>query len=423
MRKVAVALGTLLGSLFILLVTGTGQATAQAAEGEAVQGVLKHENKPVQGVRVSVSTADGQPIGTGTSNAEGLWRVDVPNPGRYTATIDTESLPEGVGLRDPDRTSLTVEVYEDRPRVVLFALGEPIEKPTWLDRAPQLAFEGFNLGLVIALAALGLSLVFGTTGLVNFSHGELVTLGALFGYFGNVVLGLPLILAAAGAVFVAGLFGWIQDRFFWGWLRKRGTGLIAMLVISIGLAIFLRYFYLYVFGGESRSYEDYQAQAGLDLGPISATPANLVSMGLQLVIIVLVGLALLYTKMGKATRAVADNPALAASSGINVDRVTRTVWAVGGALAALAGVLLGMTQRVEWQMGFKILLLVFAGVILGGLGTAFGALLGSLVVGLLIQLSTLWIPPELKNVGALVILIAILLVRPQGILGRRERVG
>jgi branched-chain amino acid transport system permease protein len=133
--------------------------------------------------------------------------------------------------------------------------------------------------------------------------------------------------------------------------------------------------------------------------------------------------ALLRTRIGKATRAVADNPALAAASGIDVDRVIKVVWISGAVLAGLSGILLGLAQGVNFQMGFQILLLIFAAVTLGGLGTAFGALLGSLVVGLFISLSTLWIPIELKNVGALGILIVILLVRPQGILGSAQRVG
>jgi neutral amino acid transport system permease protein len=141
------------------------------------------------------------------------------------------------------------------------------------------------------------------------------------------------------------------------------------------------------------------------------------------VVLVVVGLALLRTRLGKATRAVADNPSLAASSGIDVERVIRIVWTAGAGIAALSGILLGLKQSVNYQMGFQILLLVFAGVILGGLGTAFGALVGSLLVGLMIQLSTLFIPEEMKNVGALLVLIVVLLIRPQGILGRAERVG
>jgi neutral amino acid transport system permease protein len=99
------------------------------------------------------------------------------------------------------------------------------------------------------------------------------------------------------------------------------------------------------------------------------------------------------------------------------------VWALGGALATLGGVLFGLAEQVSWQMGFQLLLLMFAGVILGGLGTAFGALVGSLLVGLMVQLSTLVISPELKNVGAFVVLILVLLVRPHGLLGRAERIG
>ena len=131
------------------------------------------------------------------------------------------------------------------------------------------------------------------------------------------------------------------------------------------------------------------------------------------------------TRIGKATRAVSDNPALAASSGINVDRVIRVVWIVGGALAALGGVLLGLSdQGVSCQMGFQLLLLIFAGVTLGGLGTAFGALVGSLVVGLFVQVSTLCDPrrAEVRR-RRCCILIVILLVRPQGILGRAQRIG
>jgi branched-chain amino acid transport system permease protein len=146
-------------------------------------------------------------------------------------------------------------------------------------------------------------------------------------------------------------------------------------------------------------------------------------MGIAVVVLLAVAFALLRTRIGKATRAVADNPALAAASGIDVDGVIRTVWIAGSALAGLAGILLGLAQGINFQTGFQILLLMFAAVTLGGLGTAFGALVGSIVVGLFVTVSTLVIPAELKNVGALGILIVILLVRPQGILGRAQRVG
>jgi neutral amino acid transport system permease protein len=425
-RKAAIALTAFLGGLLIVLCLGAGTASAQEG-GEAVQGTLVSAGQPVANVKIDVKVEGGVAVGSAVSDDKGKWRVDVPSGGRYEISLDTATLPEGVGLINPDQQTLRVQVFSGNVRTVLFRIapgGAASEKSEskW-DRVPQLVFDGINFGLIIALAALGLSLIYGTTGLTNFAHGELVTLGALGAYYFNVTVGLNLIPAAILAVVVAGAFGYLQDRFFWGWLRRRGTGLIAMMIVSIGLALVLRHLYLYLFGGQSRQYSDYTIQAGLDLGPVNVTPATLFGMAIEIVIIVAVGIALLRTRLGKATRAVADNPSLAASSGIDVERVIRIVWTVGAAIAGVAGILLAMQQSVNYQMGFQILLLVFAGVILGGLGTAFGALVGSLIVGLMIQLSTLFIPEEMKNVGALLVLIIVLLIRPQGILGRAERVG
>jgi branched-chain amino acid transport system permease protein len=153
------------------------------------------------------------------------------------------------------------------------------------------------------------------------------------------------------------------------------------------------------------------------------TPVDLATIIICLVVLVLVALMLQRTRIGKAMRAVADNRDLAASSGINVNQVILVVWMMGGALAALGGVLLGLTDEVQWDMGFRLLLLMFAGVTLGGLGTAYGALVGSLVVGIFVQMSTLIIPNDVKYVGGLLLLIVILIIRPQGILGARARVG
>src|SRR5690606_31540643 len=136
-----------------------------------------------------------------------------------------------------------------------------------------------------------------------------------------------------------------------------------------------------------------------------------------------VALMLQRTRIGKAMRAVNDNVDLSAASGINVERVILVVWLLGGALAGLGGVLFGVTQAVYPDMGFQLLLLMFAAVILGGLGSAYGAMVGALVIGLVSQLSTLWFPASLQNMWALLVMILVLLFRPQGIFGRRERVG
>jgi branched-chain amino acid transport system permease protein len=274
----------------------------------------------------------------------------------------------------------------------------------------------------LGLAALGLSLIFGTMGLTNFGHGELVTFGAIVAWFLNDA-GLPVIAAGALAVVISGAFGWAQDAGFWRPLRRRGSGLIAMMIISIGVGLILRYLYLYFFSGQRRSYDQFVIQRALDFGPFGYAPRDLWIMGIALIALGLVATALIKTRIGKATRAVSDNPALAAASGIDVDRVISTVWIVGTALAGLAGVLFGLIQQVDYLMGFRVLLLVFAAVVLGGLGTAWGAMIGALIVGVFIEVSTLVIPSELKYAGVLAVLILILLVRPQGILGRRERIG
>ncbi|WP_293773830.1 branched-chain amino acid ABC transporter permease [Sporichthya sp.] len=415
-----------LAALVLALLAIPFLASPAAAEGEDLHGKLRNGDTAVADVRIFATDAGGTQIGETRSDAEGVWAIPLPGPGKYTVTLDAETLPEGVALRNADNASVTREILGGAETPQLFPLGEgrAVAKQDTIEWV-QLTAEGLRFGLIIALAAVGLSLIYGTTGLVNFSHGELVTLGAMIAYWFNVEHGLQLIAAGALAVAVCGAAGGAQDALFWGVLRKRKTGLLAMMIISIGLALLVRYIYQYLFGGGNEAFTDYNSQtavkpAGL---PFALAPKDYWSMGIAAAALVLVLLALNMTRLGKATRAVADNPSLAAASGIDVDRVIRLVWAVGAALAGLAGVLLGLAQQVNFAMGFNILLLLFAAVTLGGLGSAAGALLGSLVIGLFIQLSTLWVSPELKNVGALGVLIVILLVRPQGILGRAERIG
>jgi branched-chain amino acid transport system permease protein len=330
-----------------------------------------------------------------------------------------------VGLTDPSKVSISTTVAPPTTnRIIIFPLGQSTTKTTSLwEQSAQLAVSGLEFGLLIALGALGLSLIYGTTGLTNFAHGERVTFGGLAAWTLNVGMHLPLVLAGIVAVILSGAFGWLNNAGLWKPLRKRGTGLIAMMIVSIGLALFLRNFYLFFYGGDKRAYAEYAGMAGLEFGPVSLTPTDIAAMAIAIVALGIVVLAVQKTRMGKATRAVSDNPALASSAGINVERVITVVWVVGAALAGLAGILLGFSQQVSFQMGFQILLLVFAAVTLGGLGTIWGAIIGSIVVGLFLQLSTILIPTELKNVGALLVLIVILLVRPYGLLGRPERVG
>jgi neutral amino acid transport system permease protein len=401
--------------------------------GQMVSGTLRYEDEsgervPVEGIEVTVESADGSYSESTESDEDGRFEVPVPQAGSYDITIDEEGLPDEVGLTN-ERPTLTVQVREGRPNTpVLFPLrfGDigAREVSSTLDRAARLAVQGLRFGLIIAMAAVGLSLIFGTTRLTNFAHGEMVTFGALACYFFNVTIGWHMLAAAPAAIGVATMTGAAFDRFFWRRLRNRGTGLIAMLVISIGVSIFFRYLFNLQFGGFSRTFRQYALQRdGFEIGPVNLVPRDLFGMVLSVVVLVGVALYLQRTRMGKAMRAVADNRDLAESSGVDVDRVINVVWAAGAGLAALGGILQALSEQVSWQMGFQMLLLMFAGVTLGGLGTAYGALVGSMVVGVVVEMSTLWIPSEFKTVTALAVLIAILLVRPQGILGQAERIG
>jgi neutral amino acid transport system permease protein len=417
----AVTLVLTLVALAVALLAGAGPALAQTEQG--IRGTLNNAGERVPGATIVVEQ-DGEEVATAESDEQGQFSISVPEPGEYTVTLDLETLPEGVTVREEGGETREVTVRPGAVSPALFILGEGDRETTGTaDRALQLFVRGVQFGLVIAMGAIGLSLIFGTTGVTNFAHGEFLTGGAIAAYFFNVTVGMNLIPATLLAVLVGAVFGALIDKGLWGPLRRRGTGLIAALVVSIGLALVMRYVYLYFIGGSARSYAQYATQQPLSLGPISIPPRDLVIMGLSVVVLTAVGLALIYTRIGKATRAVADNPSLAATSGIDVERVINVVWITGAALAVLGGVFLALSQQVSYLLGFQILLLLFAGVTLGGLGTAFGALVGSLVIGVFTQMSTLVIPAELQNVGALVVLILILVVRPQGILGRAERVG
>ena len=195
------------------------------------------------------------------------------------------------------------------------------------------------------------------------------------------------------------------------------------MVVSIGLAFLMRYLYLIYFGAERKFFSDFRIQTNYDIGPISLPPKDYFIIVISLLVLAGVGLLLQRTKLGTAMRAVADNRDLAESSGIDVKRTILAVWISGSALAALAGIFIGMTQQVSWQMGERQLLLIFAAVTLGGLGTAYGAMVGGLLIGVASEMSTLWLDNDLKFLVALTVLIVILIVRPQGILGQRERFG
>ncbi|HYJ67140.1 MAG TPA: branched-chain amino acid ABC transporter permease [Nocardioidaceae bacterium] len=430
--------GLLTAVVIAVLTTATASSAAAAAPAKQqdavnIVGILLDNRTtpktPVAGVKITVLDDEGNVVGEDLSGKDGRFKIPIGDAikvlgNTYTVRLDDSTLPEDSYLTDPDAIERSFQIKTDQDYAVNFDIGPDIfaEDP-WYEQALDLAVSGILLGLLLALASLGLSMVFGTTGLTNFAHGELVTFGAVVAYFFDSDLGVPVILAGIIAVILSGAFGWAQDAGLWRPLRRRGTGLIAMMIVSIGLGLFLRNVYQYLFGADSHNYTQYATVAPWTIGPIDLTPKDFIAGVLCIVILVAVSLVVTKTRLGKATRAVSDSPSLAASSGINVNQVITIVWVVGAALAGAGGFLFGLTQSFDYQVGFKILLLIFAAVILGGLGTIWGVMVGSLIVGLAVEESTLIIPAELKYTGALVLLILVLLVRPQGILGRRERIG
>jgi neutral amino acid transport system permease protein len=401
------------------------EASAESSEEEFEYffvGNVTFEDEPLEGVRITVE-GGGYDAETET-DAEGKWRIGVPEKGEYELTLDEDTLPEGVVVAEGQAT-VTAEFGLTKLKAVNFFLGEG--QRTTTDISAQVLIRlvnGLNFGLLLALAAIGLSLIFGTTGLSNFAHAEMVTFGALMVLTFGVDLALPIWLAIIIAIVLSAALGWTLDATIWKPLRRRGVGVIQLMIVSIGLSLAVRYLYQFFYGGSTRQLPGATIPSDIHLGPITMSWIDVASMITSVVVLLAVAYFLLRTRIGKATRAVSDNPSLAAASGIDVDGVIRIVWVTGAALAGLSGILWAYFRPgVSWDMGFQILLLIFAAVTLGGLGTAFGALVGSLVVGIFIEMSTLWLPSDMKYVGALVVLILVLLFRPQGILGRRERIG
>lgn len=403
--------------------------------------LLDQRKKPpraVPGVRINVEDQSRKVVGKGTSDQTGVFDIALPgksidNLGKtFTVRIVKSSLPDGTALRNPKQVALKRTLNLDSDVFVTFPIGTDSSGGTGLAvQALQLAVGGIVFSLLLAMASLGLSMIFGTTGLTNFAHGELVTFGALIAYGvdalpGTITIGgtnVTIAVALVVAAIASAVFGWVNDRALWRPLRHRGTGLVAMMVVSIGLSILLRNIFQYVAGAGTHQYSQFSSPAPYHWGPVLVTPKDIFVTLFSVIVLVVVVVALQRTKVGKATRAVADNTALSAATGINVDRVVSVVWIVGAMLAGLSGVLLGMTQGFDFQLGFKILLLMFAATVLGGLGTAWGAIVGALVIGMFVEVSTLFVPAELKFVGALVVLIVVLLIRPQGLLGKAQRVG
>ena len=426
-RGGGIALATMVAAFALTMLAGPAAADEIGLDeyDNKISGLVKLADKPLADVQLVV--AGGGFSVEVVSGDDGRWAVGVPARGEYTVTLNEDTLPAGISVIDAELEKpnvRTITVGQSGSAVGNFFIGQgPRNTTSLFDQVIERLLNGLNFGLLLALAAIGLSLVFGTTGLSNFAHAEMITFGGLMTLLFGVTLGIPLWIAIPVGIVLGAAFGWLNDVALWKPLRRKGVGLIPLMIVSIGLSLAVRYTFQLFVGGDTQQLPG-ATDTTLSIGLFGLTWIDVASMGTSVIVLLAVAFFLLRTRIGKATRAVSDNPALAAASGIDVDRVIRIVWVMSGALAALSGILWAYFRPgVSWDMGFQILLLTFAAVTLGGLGTAFGALIGALVVGLFVEMSTLIIPSDLKYVGALVILILVLLVRPQGILGRKERIG
>lgn len=456
-RPQLAAIGALVVTLLALLLPATAVHASPPSSGAAtkacqyekrddetihIKGCLRDEREdppaPVEGVEVTVTDESGEVIGQDTTDETGIFDIEIPGDplsilGKsYTVVIDEKTLPEDSGLRDPDQVQHTIRFTTTSDQSVTFPIGDPLAgSSAKLTQALQLFVGGLVFSSLLAMAALGLSMIFGTTGLTNFAHGELVTFGAIMAFAidrmpGKIEIGGANVTVIVGVVFafvISAAFGWLNDAALWRPLRMRGTGVIAMMIVSIGLSLFLRNLYQYFSGAQSQNYSQYSAVEPMEIGPLLVTGKEIIVFLLAVTVLVVTTSLLRYTRVGKAARAVADNPALSSATGINVERVINIVWIGGAALAGLSGALLGLTQGFDYQIGFKLLLLIFAAVVLGGLGTIWGAIVGAFIIGTFTELTTVFVPAEFKFVGALLVMIIVLLIRPQGLLGRAQRVG
>lgn len=285
----------------------------------------------------------------------------------------------------------------------------------------QLVFNGLVTGAILAIAAAGASLVWGVLRIGNFAHGDYMALGAFVAWTINGMLGLDLATAAAAAIVITALFSVIVDRLA---LRPmRGGGLTSVFIVTVGVSFVIRNTLFIVFGSGARTFSIDQSTVYL-VGPLRVAPGQAITIVATAVTIFALGWLLAYTNIGRSMRAVAENSDLAAVTGVDTDRLASVTWLISGALAGLAGVCLGLVQGTfDANMGAYILFLLFTAVVLGGIGSAYGALCGGLVLGIVMEVST-WrgfaggLEPRYKLVLAFVVLIALLLVRPQGIFGK-----
>lgn len=292
----------------------------------------------------------------------------------------------------------------------------------------QALADGILTGSIIALGAIGLTLTMGILRFANFAHAELITWGAYMafgvlaitgtfaGSFSPLSFGLPLVFAAlVAAVMTAGV-ALLIDHLVFRPLRRQ-TNHMTVVFASFGVSLLVRMVILLIFGGSAEYYSNELQIAVRVIPGLRVMPDHVFTLGLTVVIVVALHFFLQKTRLGLSMRALAENPDLVRINGIDTRIVVRWTWVIGAALAAISGVLYGLTVQLRPEIGFQLLLPLFAAAILGGVGNVFGAVIGGLIVGLAESISVLYVPAGYKMAIPFFILLAVLYVRPNGLFG------
>jgi neutral amino acid transport system permease protein len=285
----------------------------------------------------------------------------------------------------------------------------------------QTGINGLSLGAIYALGAVGLTLVYAILKLVNFAHGDFLTFGAYMAYLVNVTWGAPLVVAVFWAMVATALLGLLFERLLWGPMRRKHAGFLQLILMSIGLAFLLRAIFQWFWGTEIRQL-DVDTTSTVDLLGVRIGQTELIVVVVGVGVLLLVGLMLRLTILGKQMRALSDDLELAETAGIDTRRVILYTWIFAGSLAGLAGVLAAAITSLYPEVGFELLLPIFAAVILGGIGDAFGALAAGMVLGVMTEWSTLIIDARWKVGVGFLVLVIVLVIRPQGIFGRAKAI-
>lgn len=297
----------------------------------------------------------------------------------------------------------------------------------------ELVGYGIVLGSIITLGAVGLTLIYGIVRFANFAHGDLMTVGAYVvllltgaifpalgisdSRLGPLSFGWVMLASFVPAMLITGLVAVGVDRLVYRRLRNLRVGTVMLSIASLSMAFVLRSLIYILWGPDFHFYTPgLRPMLMLPLG-IKLRPDQIFVIVTAWALVVVLYVFLQRTKMGKALRAMADNPDLARITGIPTEQMTTWTWIIGGGMAAAGGILLGIDSQVRPEMGWILLLPLFAAVILGGIGNAYGALVGGLIIGIGQQVSTQWLMPAYKPAVAFAVLILILMVRPQGIFG------